>query len=211
MEIDQSAVEADNLEQLGALIRPQRGDAHLGQDLEQTLVERAREVPHQRFFGGRRFDLASRSTGRCERAIWAHRIRAESQESGHLMIVSSLGGVHDEARAQAQALSNQSLVGCRNREQRGHARMGRVHAPITQHDAAGAMTTRGDRLKQDAIESALELVRLARHLEKQGNTEGRLIGMIDDRGEISLGEHGAAEFEDRAFGSHLAERTRSRA
>ncbi len=138
---DELAVEADRLEDLRAAIGLVSGDAHLGHDLEQTLVDRLDET-FMRFF---RADIGGQieRRQRIERQPRIDRFGAVSGEQGKVMHFACRARFNHDAGAGAQARIDQMMVHRRRCQQCGNRHTGSAYCAVGQDQHVVA---RSDRL-----------------------------------------------------------------
>ena len=137
--LDQFGRDAGSLEDLGAAVAADDGDSHLGHDLEQAALERLLVVE----LGGGEVDL--------DRALLDHladgldgqvgvdRASAITDEAGHLVHITRLAGLADEADAHALAGAAKVMVHGSDGEHRGDGEVVGIDSLVAEHKDAGSL------------------------------------------------------------------------
>ena len=133
--VDHVLSQAKRLEHLRAAIALDRGDAHLGGDLDDALGRGLDEV----LAGGLVLDvheqaLADHVVDRLEGQVRVDRAAAITDQEREVMHFPRLAGLQDDARPGAQALAEEVVVQAGDRQERGHGRVVAVHAAVAQDD-----------------------------------------------------------------------------
>ncbi len=170
------AVEADGVEQAGAAVARHVGDAHLGHDLQDALLERREKAPLRLV---RRRPVAtdavvrSELCDRLEREPWADRVCAVAEKACDRVRVARLVRLHEERAARAEARLDQPRVHGREGEDRRHRGTLASCVPVGETEQLGACGDRGFREDDDPVEGSPEpLLTRERRIEPKGR--GRL-------------------------------------
>ena len=109
--VDDVLTEAERLEHLGAAVALDRGDAHLGHDLDDALGRRLDHVLARGLVvdAGQRV-LADHVIDRLERDVRVDGAGAVTDEQREVMHFAGLAGFHHETDARAQALADEIAV-----------------------------------------------------------------------------------------------------
>ena len=195
--LDEFLVEADGFEDLRAAIALQRGDAHLGEDLQQALVD-GLDVVIERLFG-------SDAVGQL--AAQAHVLEGLDGEIGidgagsvadEQRIVhdlARLAGFDDERDLGAGLLADQVVVNRGEREQARDGRVVFVDAAIGNDDQGVAGFDGERRAAAEAVERALEAFFAVLGGEERGQGGGEQVAGGDAAQflEIAIGEDGVRQ------------------
>mmetsp|Transcript_22560 Transcript_22560/g.63332 ORF Transcript_22560/g.63332 Transcript_22560/m.63332 type:complete len:392 (-) Transcript_22560:1377-2552(-) len=205
---DDLVAQAVRLEDLGTLVAREQGDAHLGQDLHQALVESAAEVVLAVLQGevrhlptldhvlrlGRGAPLAHR----LEAQVRAHGRRPVAHQHGHVVGAEALRGLRDERRVGADGLVDQVVVhrarGQQRRDERPSGVEGALGPVAEHHDLAagpdGGLHV-GAQLLQRRGEPAVGVLQAeGLGLQPVVGLDGRQLTLDHDRGgELHLVEH----------------------
>ena len=167
--VDQRRLETDRLEDLRAAVGLDRGDAHLGDRLQQPFADRldtfcaasssARPAPRCRSCA--RIDVCDPSVEdqpveRLEHQIRVDRARAIAEQRGEVVHLARLARLEDDPGAQARALAHEVVVDGGHRQQRWNRRAARPHQPIGEDDDVDALGDRVVRLRADARERRVD-------------------------------------------------------
>ena len=117
--VDDDLIDADRLEDLRALVRRQRADAHLGHDLEQPLFE-GLDVFGGRLSGCRiagQHLVAAEASDDLEGEVRIHGAGAESDEQRQVADLARLARFDDDAGAHARPLADEVVMHGAGREQ----------------------------------------------------------------------------------------------
>ena len=120
-----------DLHELRAVVGAQGRDAHLGDDLEQSLLQAGQVALRSPPAGVR--ELAARFCRRFHRLqgqVGTDRLRPEGDERGDLVVVAGLAGLDDEARAHPEAPPHEVLVDGGDGQERRQRCPLRVHAAV---------------------------------------------------------------------------------
>ena len=137
--LDEIGIQPDRLEQLRALIRAERGHAHLGGDVQYAGRERIQVAA--RGFVGRfvnqtaRGHIAHGGLGH----IGRNRARAERHEHGRLMRVAHIAAFHGDRDGGALFRAHEVLLQRGDGQQRGQRGVAFVKPAVAQHDDAHAL------------------------------------------------------------------------
>ena len=211
--VDQLLAEADGLEDLGAGVGRDRGDAHLGHHLEDALAGRL-DVVLDRLAGSltpsmRPSAIRSSMVSKARYGLMARGAVAEQQ--AHVVHLAGLAGLDHEADPGAGLLADEVVVHGRGEQQRRDRRQLVGGAAVGQDDDVGAV---GDGLA--AASAAHRLERLAQALAALGHRveaadddglevrRAAVVVDVDELGQLVV-------VEDRARQVDLAARPRGRA
>ena len=146
MAVYQSAVQPDRFTDLRATKARQRGDTHLREDLEQTLIDRL----HVGRFRDRRIGTvaeiapAGHAGHRLEGEIRVDGTRAISHEQCALRALARFGRLDNETDTSTQSFANEMVMNRGHGQQRRNGRVLFVHAHIAENEDA---TTSAYRLR----------------------------------------------------------------
>src|SRR6267143_4858369 len=118
MSIDECGIQSHRLPQLRAAVTLQRGDSHLGHDLEKTFAE----CLHVALLGRGTVRLVTSRLGTrhgsdsLERDVRMHRAGAVGDQEREMRDLSRLAGLGDETHAPAQSLANEMVMNSGNSE-----------------------------------------------------------------------------------------------
>ena len=166
------AIEPDRIEQPGAAVARDVGDAHLGHDLQDALLERGEEAA-LRLVGS--WSIAAdpvvrgelRDRLECEPRT--DRVGAVAEEARDRMRVARLVRLHEQRAARAEARFDQSRMHGRESEDRGHR--GTLVACVSVGEADELRARRDCRLREhdDPVEGSPEpLLTRERRVEPKG-------------------------------------------
>ncbi|SKZ72348.1 Uncharacterised protein [Mycobacteroides abscessus subsp. abscessus] len=168
--VDGVLVETDHLEELGAGVRGDRGDAHLAHHLEHALARGLDVV----VAGGLEFDVAEHSAldhvlDRFEGHVRIDRCRTESHQRGDVVDLAAITRFDDQADTGALALADQVVVnrGCQQQRRNRCERL--VGFPVAEHDEAHAVVDGSTDLGADLVE----------RLAQPGTTLGHRVEPVD--------------------------------
>ncbi len=165
--VDEGLVEADGFEDLRAAIGLDRGDAHLGHHLHETLVHGLDEITHrrlvQRLVALAALDglllqdaLLDEVVEGLECEVGVHGVGAITDQRREMVHFARGTGLDQEAHAHAAAVAHQVVVRAGGREQRRNRRVLCVHAPIGQDDEGVALVDCAVRFLEHAFERGFE-------------------------------------------------------
>ena len=122
--VDDVLAQADRLEHLRAAVALDRGDAHLGHDLDHALGRRLDEVLARRLVvdAGEQ-TLADHVVDGLEGEIGIDGAAAVADQQREVMHLARLAGLEHEADARAQAFADQVVVQAGDGEQRRDRRV----------------------------------------------------------------------------------------
>ncbi len=142
--LDELGVEADGLEDLGAAIALDGGDAHLGGDLEDAF-DGGLDVILEGLLAANVLEqaLADQVVEGLERQVGIDGADAVADQQGEMMHLARFARFEHQAGAGAGAGADQVMVQAGDREQRRDGRVLRVNAAVGQDQDVGAA---GDRL-----------------------------------------------------------------
>ncbi len=202
--VDDELVDADGLEDLGALVAAQGADAHLGHGLEQALLEGLDvvlgdlvrgEVAREQVLGAQLPDGGQGQVG-------VHRPGAVAQQQSHVGHLPGLAGFHHEPGPDPGAFPDQVVVHGRGGQQAGDGRAGLVHAPVAEDQEAEPV---GDGPAGGTAEVAQGLVEVALgvpfHLEQHGQGDAAEVGedIAPQLGQVLAGEERVGQFQHVAL------------
>ena len=134
-----SVVQADGLEDLGAAVGGDGGDAHLGHDLQDALAERVDQVAD----GLLGLDARQEGAGADQVLDGLHRqVRVDgggavADEQGDVVHLADVAGLDQQAHLGALLGADEVVVDGRGEQQRRDRRVLGVGVPVGQDDAAG--------------------------------------------------------------------------
>eukprot|EP00982_Pelagococcus_subviridis_P002393 18522-Pelagococcus_subviridis.AAC.8 len=161
---DNLGVQTERFEDLRALVRRERGDAHLGENLEHAVFHGVEvvgdELLHRRglLLPGRVRDevvLAQTRDG-VHGEVRADAVRAERRERAKVVHVPRLGGFEKNRDARALHLSHEVMMHRADGEERGHRDARGARGAVGQDDARDAVRDRGGRLLREEVEGLLQ-------------------------------------------------------
>mmetsp|Transcript_18872 Transcript_18872/g.47860 ORF Transcript_18872/g.47860 Transcript_18872/m.47860 type:complete len:1344 (-) Transcript_18872:168-4199(-) len=203
-QVDDVRAQAVGLEDLGAVVALQQRDAHLGQNLEDALLQRLlqvllrvlhAQVGHlagldERLRARRQAPLARRLV----RQVGADGVRAVADQGGGLVGGEAGRGVHDDRGVGAQARLDQVVVHgahCKQRGDGGVLGVGDVHT-VRQHHALAAGLDRGLHIGTQLLQGALQSTGLAA-LKHQLEGLGAQHLVLGNGGHLRLQQDGRLE------------------
>ena len=142
--VDHLPAQADRLEILRAAIALKRRDAHLGHDLQQTLVDRLDVV----FDGGpdvvhfRQPAIGNHVRQRLERHIRIDRAGAVADQRGEMMNLARLAALDDQPAVCALAFSDEMMVDAGRRQQSRNRRLFFGRAAVRKNEQRVAVVDR---------------------------------------------------------------------
>ena len=164
-QLDHLPRQADDLEQLRAAVAGDRRDAHLGEDLQQPLVQAAAVAALDRREALRvEFAAALQLGQRLQRQIGMHGGRAVADQHRHVVRVAGGAGVDQQVGAAAQPGADQRVVHRAGGEQGMHRHPPRRRVAVGQHQQHAAV---GDRPHRLGGELAHHLAQIARAVPMQ--------------------------------------------
>ncbi len=180
--VEQRLSQSRRLEDLGAGIRRDGRDAHLGHHLQHALAQRLDVVVH-RLLGGERSDRPRRHqvVDRLERQVRVHRGRAVSDQQRDVVHLPSLAGLDDQADLGALPGADQVLVHRRDEQQRRDRGMVGVTVPVGQDEDARTGVDRGRALAAHPLDRGGE--RLAAAVDAEPSVD-QLAG---EAGHVAVG------------------------
>ena len=95
-DVDQLAVEPHRLKQLGTAIRVHRRDAHLGHDLQQTLIHALTKILLTQLRITEELASGQQILDHTVRQIRIDSSRTKAQQTGNMMRVARCGGLHHQ-------------------------------------------------------------------------------------------------------------------
>ena len=213
--VDDGLVETEGFEHLGAAVTLDRGDAHLGHDLDDALGRRL----HQVLTGGLVIDAGEQrfpdhAIDRLERHVGINRGGAIADEEREVVHFTRVTGLDDDGDAGAETFADQIVVQAGDGEQRRHGCEFLRHAAVGEDEDVGLVF-----LDVAAGHHAQFFHRLCEALlaagdaeedGQHGGLETRQIGAAD-LGELLVGENrilqlhatagGRLRVEEIAFGT----------
>ena len=159
--LDQLFGDAEGFEHLRAAVGEQRGNTHLGHDLEQAGVDGGLVI-EAGLLGGDRFGRLA-GGGQCgdqlERKVGVHCIGTEGEQGGDLVNVTGFAGFDHEVGLQAQAGADQLLIDRTDREQHRDGGVGGGCAAVgDDHDLGAGLADGGLGLSGEGLEGFFERV-----------------------------------------------------
>ncbi len=212
---DHVGVNADGLEHLCAAVAGQRGDAHLGHDLEQALFERVAVVLTRRGgIGDLEFTLGEEILQRRDGDVGIDRRGTVAEQTGELMHIAALGGFADDAGLGAQIGAGEVMVHGADREHHGDGRVSGIDVPIAQDDDRSTFLDGLFGLGANAVERGLEAFGAVGDGEAAGD-RGGMEGTVlhgEDLLDFRIRQHRGLQAEKpgvlRRFGQPVAVRAR---
>ena len=132
--VDDVAGEPDRFKQLRAAVRRDFGDAHLGHDLEDAVLDRFAEAQlclRRRRMVAAELVLRGEAGNRLERETWTDRVGAVAQQTREVVRLTRLVADDHEGRARSHAGSDESLVHCASCE---HCGNGSTVRAVVEHE-----------------------------------------------------------------------------
>ena len=180
--VDHLGTEAQGLEDLGAAVRRERGDAHLGKDLEQPLLGRGAELGRGRVG----LDMAPH---RFERQPGMDRFGTESDEGGEVMHVPRVARFGDEADSRPPALAEQVLVHRADRERHRQRRALAVGRAIADHENLRALLDGPAGRAAQGVERGAQRLGAARRLPRRVQRHRLRADQAPQRRHLILEQH----------------------
>ena len=173
--VDHLRSEPQRFEDLGAAVRRERRDTHLGQHLEQALFRRrAKLEPGLARCGtgcvGRLAPLLLRKQrlDRLEREPRVHRLRPVADQRGAVVHVPGITRLRHEAGPRAQALAEQVLMHGADGEQHRDRRVVPVGCTVAHDDDARPLADRAGRRARELVERGAKCVGFSGRLPGRG-------------------------------------------
>ncbi len=166
--VDELVIESDGLEDLRAAVRLHGRDAHLGEDLEQPLVDRLDEFAFRRLRveALRQIVVAFHVHERFEHEIGIDRAGAVADQAGEMMHVPRFAGLQDQADFGSGAFAHEVMVDRRNAEQARDRRPFLVDAAVAEDQELVALFDRLRSLPAHVVDRGAEPVRPFGHAEE---------------------------------------------
>ena len=149
--------QAHRLEDLGAAVGGDRGDAHLRHDLQDALPERPVEVLDG-LLGGEVADHAAlhELLDALHREIRVQGARAVADQQGRVMHLPHVPGLHEQRRGGAAPRAHQVMLDGAGQQQGRDRGQHLVGVAVREHQEGGAVVDRGDRLRADLLQALFE-------------------------------------------------------
>ena len=109
-DVHELGIQADRLKQLGTAIGIHRGDAHLGHDFQEPLVDALAKVFLTHLRVTQQFTPCQQILNHTVGKVRIDGSSAEPQQTGHMMRVSSAAGFDNEVTLGAHPRSNQVMM-----------------------------------------------------------------------------------------------------
>ncbi len=153
--VDQLPAKADRLEDLGAGVAGDRADTHLAHHLQHTLAG-GLDVVLQGVVGidgAEAVDVVGDHVlDALERQVRVDRAGAVADEQGHVVHLTGIAALHNEADLGALLLANEVVVDGRCQQEAGDRRVDLVAVAVAEHDDAHALVDRLAHLVADGVE-----------------------------------------------------------
>ncbi len=161
--VDERLVQADGLENLGAAIALQRGNAHLRKHLQQALVDRL-EIVFQRCI---QRDVAQKAVlhaafDRLDGQIGIDGAGSIADEHGEVMYFARFAGFDDQRHLRSRPFADQMIVHGGERQQARDRRVFVVHAAVGKNQQTVAVADGERGAPAQAVQRAFQLARSAR-------------------------------------------------
>ena len=165
--LDDLAVDTDRLEDLGAAVRGQRRDPHLGHDLEQPRLDGRAEVV-DRLLRIERLHaaLAGETTHRLECQVRVDGARAVTDQAGEMVDVPGIARFNNNVGSHAQARADQMLVDSARRQQHRNRRVPRVDTPIREYEQRFPVQDCVRSVSPKSIKRGFQAIRTGGRVEK---------------------------------------------
>src|SRR6185437_5856626 len=156
--IDDTAVKADDLEDLSSLVGLQGGDAHLGEYLEQAFANGFGIVLFELFGVQFRFEAAAEFhvADAGEREVRIDGGGAESDETGEVVDFPDVAGFHDDAYLSAIAFADEVVVDGGAGQQRGDGCVVGVDGAIREDQYLETVLHGIDGIAAEAVDPSLK-------------------------------------------------------
>ncbi len=209
---DDVGVQADGAEDLRAAVAGERGDAHLGHDLEQALFQRGAIVLRdrrglERLFAGLHLAAGNEAVERGERGVRIDRGGAVAEQAGELVDVAALGGLANQAGMRALVDPHEVMMHRAGGQEHRDGRMLGVDVPIAENDQRRALVDGLLSLGADAVEMGLETLRPFGDRETaahRGGMEGTILER-EDLLDFGVGEHRGLQAQELRVRGRLIE------
>ena len=140
--VHQGSVQTDGLEQLCALVGLQRGNTHLGRDLQHTEGERLIVIGNGRLFALVNLAAPAQTGNALMRQIGVHRAHAVGNQHGHLMYIAGFATLQQHGYRGAFLFTHQMLLQRGNGQQRGYGHVRFIQTAVGQNDDVRALLIR---------------------------------------------------------------------
>ena len=132
--VDDAGIQAHRLEDLGAPVALDRGDAHLGHDLDYALVDRLDVLlPAFLIRLARNDPIPNHAPDGLQGQIGMHGAGAVADEQGEVVDFPRLAALHHQGGPRSQPFPDQVVVYARNRQQGRNGSFSAAGVPIRQH------------------------------------------------------------------------------
>ncbi len=216
--LDEAAVEADGFEDLGAAVGLERGDAHLGEDLEEALADGFLVILERLFEGdaGGEHALALEVFEGLDGEIGIDGTGAVADEEGEVHDLAGLAGLDDEGDLRAGAFADEVVVDGGEGKQRGDGRGVMVDATVRKDEKTVALLDGLGGTAAETVERFFELGFGAAGIEEGGKSGSEELTPTDIAQllKVVVGDDGLFElegvavlgglFEDVALGADVA-------
>ncbi|KAI3478074.1 hypothetical protein L1887_60005 [Cichorium endivia] len=155
--VDDAVGETESLEDLGALVRGEGGDTHLGHDLEDTVVDGVLPVVDE--LRGREVGLDETLAGDLEDGLHgepgADGVSTVAEQHAHVVHLASLGGLDHEGDAATLLVADEVVVNTTAGDERGDGDAVGADGAVGEDDDAVAVADGLRGLGADAVEGGL--------------------------------------------------------
>ena len=201
--VDDVLTQAHRFEHLRAAIALDRGDAHLGHDLDDALGRGLDQVlARSLVIDVDEAIVANHAVDRFERDVWVDRARAVTDEQCEVMHFARLAGFDDDADAGTQTFANQIVMEARDREQCRNRRELTIDATIAQDEDVHFLFLDQSARHQanffHRLHQAFLAARDAEEGRQHADTQARQIHAAD-LGEVFVGDDRPLELEAAAI------------
>ena len=209
--VHERAVQANRLEDLGTPVAANRRDAHLGHDLHQALVERAKQVAG----GDRGVHVDGGASARfccgVTRKIRVDGVGAVAEQQRTVMHFSGIRRFDDKPAAAAQAKPDERVVNGRRGEQARNTRRVRCSIPVRQEQNSRSAAHRRSRRLLQPDEGLFQTLRsIDREERLQHGGAQALDRALTDAGQVGIADDWLGQAELATGGGRWLEKVRFR-
>ena len=213
--LDEVAVKADGLEDLGAAVALQRGDAHLRHHLQHALVERLDVLGNGlavRHVGER--SLSNQVVQRFERQVRIDRAGAVAKQQRHVVHFARVAAFDQQAALGARAFAHQVVMHAGSGQQAGNGRVLRIHTTVRKNQDAVARCHGGAglaaQLRHRAFQTRTIFIWVVQQRQRR-RSEARARRQVAQLGNLIVVQHGEVDLDLAAVLGHGLEQVAFRA